>query len=96
LSKVTYNVYPVDIAALSNENSNTDNGGLGSMTRLAAVQPEVIFTGGTLQPISQIVAPFNFTWFNSSFDVGQLSLISSMMIAVVLPLVTVHHTLLSM
>lgn len=60
LSKVKPNVYPVDTAVLSKENSNCDDCP-GVMTRLAAVQPDVIAAGGMLQPISQIVPPFQLT-----------------------------------
>jgi hypothetical protein len=67
------------------------------MTRLAPVQPELIIIGAGTSPSSQIIDPSHLTLFNLPLGVlGQLRLIPMIVIAVELPLVTIHHASLPM
>jgi hypothetical protein len=92
LSNVILIGYEFSSAVLSKSNSISTGGGLGLITRLSPVQPEVIITDGGSAFRSQIVLPSNTTYSIRPFPAGQARLIPSILISVTLLLVIVHWT----
>jgi uncharacterized protein (UPF0254 family) len=90
LSNVTLIGYELGSAVKSKSNSMSTDGGLGLITRLSPVQPEVITTDGGSAFRSQIVLPSNTIYSIRPLPAGQPRLIASIVISIKVPLVIVH------